>query len=89
MATWRTSTEPLTLSEGKHYSPNSWLQVEPGTGNVQIQLLQSDGLTWYTPTNEDHTTDVAGAMRIERRNAPTIRILATGNAQFALTGSDT
>ena len=89
MATWRTSAEPLTLSEGTHYSPNSWLQVEPGTGDVQIQLLQADGVTWYTPADEDHTIDVEGAMRIERRNAPAIRILATGNAQFALTGSDT
>ncbi len=87
MPAWRTSTEPLTLSEGQHDSPNNWLQVEPGTGNVQIQLLQADGQTWYTPANTDHTVDIAGAVKIERRNAPAIRIVATGNAQFNMTGS--
>lgn len=86
MSNWYTSAAPLVLKEGEHHLPEVHLQVEPGTGNVQIQFLRSDGTTWFTPANPDYTIAAEDVVQLERRNAPPTRILATGNAKFAFFG---
>ena len=84
---WHTSSDPLTLPAGKHYSTDNHLRVEPGAGNVQVQQLRSDGVTWFTPSAAEYTISVEDSYRIDRRNAPPLRIIATGDAKFELFGA--
>jgi hypothetical protein len=74
------------LPVGAHYSNANALEVIPNGGAVAVQLLEADGVTWYTPAAAENTITEKGVVSIERRNMPTVRILATGGAVFSITG---
>jgi len=86
MANWRTSSDgPYIAPDGAHYFRPLTLEVEIGTGGVEVQRLQPDGTTWVVIETEG-TISASGIYRIERANSPTIRIVATGNAAFSVRG---
>ncbi|MFX0547350.1 hypothetical protein ACEWPL_017580 [Roseovarius sp. S1116L3] len=85
MADWLTSSEPLILSERPdHYKPLT-LQIEVGSGTVEVQRLQSDGVTWSTIEVEG-TLTASGIYKVDRSNSPELRIIATGDAKFSAVG---
>ena len=78
----------LTLDAGQHYSSAINLQTEmAASGDVQLQLRGSDG-EWFTPDDASYTITVTDTFRIERRNGRALRIIATGDAVFSVTGAD-
>lgn len=85
MAGWRTSSEPLEIRKGKKYFNPMKLEVEAGTGDVQIQRLKPDGQTWTTIEGEG-TLSESGIYSIERRNSPPLRVIAIGDAKFKVWG---
>lgn len=86
---WRTAaSEPLVLEAGKAYYETVSIQVEPGTGSVELQLWSLTADDWYTPAAAEYTIAVQDAFAIERRNRPPLRIVATGDASFASFGEE-
>jgi hypothetical protein len=57
-----------------------------GTGDVQIQVQDPDG-NWFTPSESSYTILDSNLVRLPRANMPDMRIIATGNAKFAVHGS--
>lgn len=56
------------------------------TGNIQFQVKDELG-AWFTPSESSYTVLASNLVRLPRANMPDIRILATGNATFAVEGS--
>lgn len=61
--------------------------TEPNTGTIQIQVKGSDG-EWFTPDLPEFSNQSQNKslMFVGRKNMPETRVLATGNAKFALIG---
>lgn len=57
-----------------------------GTGDVQFQVQDPDG-NWFTPGEASYTVSASNVVRLPRSNMPNVRIIATGDAKFAVTGS--
>lgn len=55
------------------------------TGNVQIQVRDAAG-EWFTPAEASFTITDSTLIRLPRANMPDMRILATGDATFAVEG---
>ncbi len=56
-----------------------------GTGTVQFQV-KDDQNAWFTPADASYTVTVSNLIRMPRGNMPEMRVLATGNATFAVHG---
>lgn len=67
------------------YFDDMILVVEPNTGSVVIQVKDSSG-NWFTPNDINYTIDTKTLRRFNRRNMPTFRILAKGDATFSVYG---
>lgn len=55
------------------------------TGNIQFQVKDNNG-NWFTPTEASYTVNASNLVRLPRANMPDIRILATGDATFSVSG---
>ena len=54
-------------------------------GNIQFQV--KDELdAWFTPSEASYTVTDSNVVRLPRANMPDIRIIATGDATFSITG---
>ena len=58
----------------------------PGTGSVQFQVKDNDDV-WFTPADASYTISVSNVIRMPRANMPDMRVLAFGDATFAITGA--
>jgi hypothetical protein len=56
------------------------------TGNVQFQVKDADD-AWFTPADASYTVTVSNVIRMPRANMPEMRILAMGDATFAVSGA--
>lgn len=54
-------------------------------GNIQFQIRDETG-AWFTPTEASYTVLASNLVRLPRANMPEIRILATVDATFAVSG---
>lgn len=79
-------TDELIIPEGVHYSTDFSIVVEPGDGNVQVQIQDSAG-DWFTPSADEYTLAAADVYVIDRRNKPSFKIMATGTAKFYTIGA--
>lgn len=55
------------------------------TGTVLFQV-KDDQDEWFTPADASYTVTVSNVIRMPRGNMPEMRILATGDATFAVHG---
>ncbi len=57
-----------------------------GSGDVQFQVQDPDG-NWFTPSEASYTVASSNVVRLPRANMPDVRIIATGDAKFSVSGS--
>ena len=55
-------------------------------GNIQFQVKDENG-DWFTPSEASYTVTDSNLVRLPRANMPDMRILATNDATFSVTGS--
>ena len=86
VVTWYTSADLAVIAQavGPH-AVDLNVTCVVGTGNVQFQV-QDQNDAWFTPAESSYTVTVSNLVRLPRANMPAIRILATGDATFAVTG---
>lgn len=82
---WNTSAAPVQVQTGKTYYSPITLLVVPNGGDVQIQFEGPDG-QWFTPVDPEYTITAQRVVRIARSNTPGLRIVASGDARFKVTG---
>ena len=84
---WYVLTDTAVIAQaGGPSEPDLNITCIPNTGNVQIQV--KDELdAWFTPADASYTVTVANVIRLPRGNMPETRILATGDATFAVHGA--
>lgn len=56
------------------------------SGNIQFQVRDSEG-NWFTPAEASYTVLDSNCVRLPRANMPDVRIIATADAKFMVTGS--
>lgn len=56
------------------------------SGNIQFQVRDNNG-DWFTPVEASYTVSDSNLVRLPRANMPDVRILATADATFMVTGS--
>lgn len=56
------------------------------TGTIQFQV-KDDNDAWFTPADASYTITVSNLIRMPRANMPDMRVLATGDATFAIAGA--
>jgi hypothetical protein len=80
-------TDPHIIEQTKHYDTNPIsIVVDPGDGNVQIQIRNPAGV-FFTPAAEMYTLTEADVYVIPMSNKPEMQIIATGTAQFYVIGA--
>ncbi|MCF7725788.1 hypothetical protein [Sulfitobacter sp. M22] len=78
-------TDDKIIPEGVNYSTDFSIVVDPGDGDVQVQIEDSAG-DWFTPDGEEYTLTLADVYVIDRRNRPSLKIVASGTAKFYTIG---
>ncbi|MDV7144154.1 hypothetical protein R3X27_15820 [Tropicimonas sp. TH_r6] len=78
MSTWQ--TDPFVTEEFPHWAKPATLDVDPGSGNVQLERRNAAG-EW----EGFETFDTAGVYKIEVVNCPEMRINPTVDASFRWT----
>ncbi len=78
-------TDDKIIPEGVHHSTDFSIVVDPGNGNVQVQIEDAAG-AWFTPAAAEYTLTAADVYVIDRRNRPSLKIVASGTAQFYTIG---
>ena len=82
---WYDSTTPILVPAGNKNAAPMTLAADPGTGNVQIQVQNSAGV-WTTPAQAEYTITEFSVVDLRRQNMPGLKIIATGDAKFLITG---
>lgn len=67
-------------------APDLNVTCQVNTGNIQFQV-KNDADDWFTPADASYTVTVSNVIRMPRANMPDMRVLATGDATFAITGA--
>lgn len=78
MSAWQ--SDPLVTDEFPHWAKPATLDVDPQSGNVQLERRNASG-EWEA----FESFDSAGAFKIDVVNCPQMRITATADAQFRWT----
>lgn len=78
---WTTSDVTIFDTDARPWSKDLVLDVDAGTGTVEIQRLDSDGTTWTAV----ETISADEQKIVDMVNAPSRRFHATGDAQFRVT----
>ncbi|WP_116131217.1 hypothetical protein [Tropicimonas sp. IMCC34043] len=84
MTEWK-QVDAVFPASGKGFGPYggvATLQVDPGSGTVEIQL-QDAASTWVT--GSDLTFSEAGVYKIDVENTPPLRVHVTGDAKYRFT----
>ena len=83
---WYTSanTDVIAYADGPHADDIN-ISCFPKTGSIVIQIKDEND-TWVTPSEAAYTILESGLVRLPRANMPDMRILATGDAVFAISG---
>lgn len=68
------------------YAVDLNITCEVNAGNIQFQVRDSNG-DWFTPAEASYTVLDSNLVRLPRANMPDIRIIATADAKFMVTGS--
>ncbi len=55
-------------------------------GDIQFQIKDEND-AWFTPSEASYTVTDSNLVRLPRANMPDMRILATNDATFSVTGS--
>jgi len=85
--TWYTSVDVDVIAQiGDQAAPDLNVTCVCGTGSVQFQV-KNDQDAWFTPADASYTVTVDNVIRMPRANMPDMRILATGDATFSVTGA--
>jgi len=86
MTTWRTAAEPQEIPRGKRGDDQMRVVAHPGnSGDIQLQIRAPDN-TWVTPAATEYTITTIDIVNLPREGMPAIRVLATNDAQFHITG---
>jgi hypothetical protein len=84
---WYDNTAVDVIAQiGGPSAPDLNVTVIAGTGTVQFQV-KDDQDAWFTPADASYTITVSNIIRMPRANMPEMRVLATGDALFAITGA--
>ena len=85
--TWYVLTDVAVIAQiGGPSAPDLNVTCVVGTGTVQFQVKDELG-AWFTPADASYTVTVSNVIRMPRANMPDMRILATGDATFSVTGA--
>ena len=79
-------SEDVIIRGAGPYTPDNNIVCDVGTGNVKIQVKNKDG-EWFTPSASQWTIIDSDCVRLPRANMPDVRIIASGDAEFHITGS--
>lgn len=84
---WYTSVDVDVIAQiGGPSAPDLNVTCIVNTGNIQFQVKDELG-AWFTPADASYTVTVSNVIRMPRANMPDMRVLATGNATFSITGA--
>lgn len=84
---WYTSADTDVIAQiGGPSAPDLNVTCLVGTGSVVFQV-KDDQDAWFTPADASYTVTVSNVIRMPRANMPDMRVLATGNAKFSITGA--
>jgi len=85
--TWYVLTDVDVIAQiGGPSAPDLNVTCIPNTGTIQFQVKDEND-AWFTPADASYTVTVANVIRMPRANMPEMRVLATGDATFAITGA--
>lgn len=68
------------------YATDLNITCVPGAGSVQFQVRDAEN-NWFTPSEASYTVNDSNLVRLPRANMPDMRIIATADAKFMVTGS--
>lgn len=84
---WYILTDTDVIAQiGGPSAPDLNVTCIPGTGSVQFQVKDEND-AWFTPADASYTIAVSNVIRMPRANMPDMRVIAFGNATFAITGA--
>lgn len=84
---WYTLTDVDVIAQiGGPSAPDLNVTCVVNTGNVQFQVKDENDV-WFTPADASYTVTVSNVIRMPRSNMPSMRILATLDATFAVYGA--
>lgn len=84
---WYVLTDTEVIAQiGGPSAPDLNVTCVVGTGTVLFQVKDEND-AWFTPADASYTVTVSNVVRMPRANMPDMRVLATGNATFAITGA--
>ncbi len=78
-------SDVIALSNGPH-SVDLNISCIVNSGDIQFQIRDENDL-WITPSEASYTVLASNLVRLPRANMPDMRILATGDATFSISGS--
>tara|TARA_R110000822_G_scaffold186657_4_gene325621 strand:+ start:453 stop:737 length:285 start_codon:yes stop_codon:yes gene_type:complete len=78
-------TDVIAYASGPH-AVDLNVSCVVNTGNIQFQI-QDNNQAWFTPSEASYTVLASNLVRLPRANMPDIRVLATGDATFSITGA--
>lgn len=86
VAKWYLAADVDVIAQiGGPSAPDLNVTCQVNTGTVQFQV-KNDQDAWFTPADASYTVTVSNVIRMPRANMPDMRILATGDATFSVTG---
>jgi hypothetical protein len=84
---WYVSTDVDVIAQiGGPSAPDLNVTCIVNTGTIQFQV-KNELDAWFTPADASYTVTVSNVIRMPRANMPDMRVLATGNATFSVTGA--
>ncbi len=84
---WYVSTDVDVIAQiGGPSAPDLNVTCIVNTGTIQFQV-KDEADAWFTPADASYTVTVSNVIRMPRANMPDMRVLATGDATFAITGA--
>ncbi len=82
-----TDTDDQALAQiGGPSAPDLNVTCVVNTGTVQFQVKNHLDV-WFTPADASYTVTVSNLIRMPRANMPDMRVIATGDATFAIAGA--
>jgi len=85
--TWYDSTDVDVIAQiGGPSAPDLNVTCQVNTGTILFQV-KNDQDAWFTPADASYTVTVSNVIRMPRANMPDMRVLATGDATFSITGA--